>query len=83
MYILVQVQDLHTKDAEGRERIARNLAAIADLQKEVMHWRSRAALAHREWAARHQSLTSERAGVTQYHPYRGCSTNLDPLHVED
>lgn len=71
---MVQVQDLQRKDAEGHERMTKNLIAIADLQKEVAHWRSRAALADREWAARHQSLTSERAGVTHCRSHRGLST---------
>ena len=81
---IVQVQDLQRQDAEGHERMAKNLIAIADLQKEGAHWRSRAALADREWAARHQSLTSERAGVTHCCPHRGQgqSTSRTPCAFE-
>ena len=59
---LAQVEELQLKDVEQRERLKSNLAVLAELQREVAHWRSRIALAAREWAEREESLASERAG---------------------
>lgn len=57
------MEELQGQDAEGQERLSRNLAAMAQLEQEVAHWRSRTSLADREWSERYQSLTSERAGM--------------------
>ena len=59
----VQVEELRRKDAEQRDRLKSNLAVLAELQREVAHWRSRTALAAREWTEREESLASERAGM--------------------
>ena len=60
----VQVEELRRTDAEQRDRLKTNLAVLAELQREVAHWRSRMALAAREWAEREESLATERAGMT-------------------
>ena len=57
------MEELRRKDAEQRERLKSNLAVLAELQREVAHWRSRTALARREWTEREESLASERAGM--------------------
>ena len=57
------MEQLQKLDAEGRERLSRNIALITGLEREVAHWRSRTVLADREWSERHQSLTAERAGM--------------------
>ena len=60
----IQVEELRRKDAEQRDRLKSNLAVLAELQREVAHWRSRTALAAREWTEREESLAAERAGMT-------------------
>ena len=57
------MEQLQKLDAEGRERLSRNITLITELEREVAHWRSRTVLADREWSERHQSLTAERAGT--------------------
>ncbi len=57
------MEELRRQDAEGQERLGRNVAAMAQLEQEVAHWRSRTSLADREWSERYHSLTSERAGM--------------------
>ena len=58
------MEELRRKDAEQRDRLKSNLALLAELQREVAHWRSRTALSAREWTERETSLASERAGMT-------------------
>jgi len=57
------VEELQRQDAEGQERLGKNVAAVAQLEQEIAHWRSRTSLADREWSERYHSLTSERAGM--------------------